>query len=272
MASRSIDIDIGSDMVRAVVTVPPSGSGPGILLFHEDDGHSEPARALAELFAEEGYVVLSPDFAGGAREALSTLLGTLRNLHEVNGGLAALGIGEGGAHALAAAAEGGVECAAIYYGTGLAAVIDRAGAIPCPVVFHFAAADPAGTAVRAMFETAFPSGYAEAYLYPAVDKSAASLALSRTLALFRRVLGPRYNLDKIWDRHTELEFATRDAETTMTTMVAEPYVNHVPVMTGGTGYGDAPLLQAPLHPDRAARFADRCRSAARSAPTASSMR
>ena len=70
------------------------------------------------------------------------------------------------------------------------------------------------------------------------DKSSFNLAYTRTLELLRRVLGPRYDLDKIWDRHTELEFATRDADETMTTMVAEPYVNHVPVMTGGTGYDE----------------------------------
>ena len=70
----------------------------------------------------------------------------------------------------------------------------------------------------------------------AYDKSSAELAYSRSLALLRRVLGPRYDLDTIWDRHTELEFATRNADETMRTMVAEPYVNHVPVMTGGTGH------------------------------------
>ena len=48
----------------------------------------------------------------------------------------------------------------------------------------------------------------------------------------------RFDLDTIWDRHTELEFATRNADETMTTMVPEPYVNHVPVMTGGTGWAE----------------------------------
>lgn len=43
------------------------------------------------------------------------------------------------------------------------------------------------------------------------------------------------DLIALWDRHCELEFTARDAATTMTTMVAEPYVNHVPTMTGGVG-------------------------------------
>lgn len=35
-----------------------------------------------------------------------------------------------------------------------------------------------------------------------------------------------------------LEFATKDAAATMRTMVAEPYVNHVPTLTGGIGQQD----------------------------------
>lgn len=35
-----------------------------------------------------------------------------------------------------------------------------------------------------------------------------------------------------------MEFVTKDADATMSTMVAEPYVNHVPTMTGGIGYED----------------------------------
>ena len=35
-----------------------------------------------------------------------------------------------------------------------------------------------------------------------------------------------------------MEFAIKDADATMATMVAEPYVNHVPTCTGGIGYND----------------------------------
>jgi len=42
-------------------------------------------------------------------------------------------------------------------------------------------------------------------------------------------------LIRLWQRHTELEFAIRDAAATVATMTAENYVNHVPVMTGGRG-------------------------------------
>jgi carboxymethylenebutenolidase len=62
------------------------------------------------------------------------------------------------------------------------------------------------------------------------------MAYSRTLAVLRRELGPIYDLTRLWEAHTYHEFATRDVDATMATMVAEPYVNHVPTMTGGVGH------------------------------------
>jgi carboxymethylenebutenolidase len=42
-------------------------------------------------------------------------------------------------------------------------------------------------------------------------------------------------LQTLWERHVELEFSTQDAAQTLTTMVEDAYVNHVPVLTGGVG-------------------------------------
>jgi carboxymethylenebutenolidase len=39
-----------------------------------------------------------------------------------------------------------------------------------------------------------------------------------------------------WDEHIGYEFSTRDVSSTIATMVADAYVNHVPVMTGGYGH------------------------------------
>jgi carboxymethylenebutenolidase len=46
------------------------------------------------------------------------------------------------------------------------------------------------------------------------------------------------NLDLValWVDHCRCEFETRDVNATMATMVAQPYVNHIPTMTGGVGY------------------------------------
>jgi carboxymethylenebutenolidase len=70
---------------------------------------------------------------------------------------------------------------------------------------------------------------------PDFNRAAANLAHSRTIALLRRVLGPHYDLEALWEAHTRYEFETRDVAATMATMVDEPYVNHVPTMTGGVG-------------------------------------
>ena len=49
----------------------------------------------------------------------------------------------------------------------------------------------------------------------------------------------------VFDDHVAAEFVDMDLDATMATMTADPYVNHVPVMTGGVGlegvrqfYGD----------------------------------
>lgn len=40
---------------------------------------------------------------------------------------------------------------------------------------------------------------------------------------------------EIWGKHTMCEFESKDTDETMRTMTGDPHVNHVPVMTGGTG-------------------------------------
>jgi carboxymethylenebutenolidase len=43
--------------------------------------------------------------------------------------------------------------------------------------------------------------------------------------------GPYFDLEEIWEEHTYYEFADRSVEHTMSTMVQEPYVNHVPTVS-----------------------------------------
>jgi hypothetical protein len=42
-------------------------------------------------------------------------------------------------------------------------------------------------------------------------------------------------LSDLWDQHLAAEFAMKDVERTLATMVPHPSVNHVPVMTGAIG-------------------------------------
>src|SRR5262245_20253667 len=45
----------------------------------------------------------------------------------------------------------------------------------------------------------------------------------------------RPDIGAVFDDHVAAEFLDMDLDATMATMTADPYVNHVPVMTGGVG-------------------------------------
>jgi len=72
----------------------------------------------------------------------------------------------------------------------------------------------------------------------------AELADLRSLEFFVRNLAgeglstAQQTLSAKWDEHVKYEFATRDTEDTLETMVPDAYVNHVPVMTGGVGHDE----------------------------------
>jgi carboxymethylenebutenolidase len=44
------------------------------------------------------------------------------------------------------------------------------------------------------------------------------------------------DIGAVFDEHIKCEFVDKDVDATMKTMVKEPYVHHVPVLTGGIGY------------------------------------
>lgn len=61
--------------------------------------------------------------------------------------------------------------------------------------------------------------------------SPAGVAHTRTLTFLKKHMkGPYFDLEAIWDEHTEFEFGNRSVANTMGTMVQEPYVNHIPTV------------------------------------------
>jgi carboxymethylenebutenolidase len=46
------------------------------------------------------------------------------------------------------------------------------------------------------------------------------------------------NLARVFDKHVNCEFEDKDVDATMQTMTKEPYVYHIPVLTGGMGYNE----------------------------------
>lgn len=283
MTGSFIDIqakDGGS--FKGYLSLPPAGSGPGLVVLQEIFGVNEAIRATADYFAEEGYVVLAPDmfwrlepmvelgyseadFAKAfdyfgrfdfakAVEDMTATVDHLKGMAEVTGKdgkqVAALGYCLGGKLAYLAAAHAGVDAAIGYYGVRIDQDLDLKDRITCPLLLHFGGADdhvPQDSVekIQAAFADrddvminvyegaphAFANRFRETY-----DKPAASMAHSRTIALLRSVVGPVYDLNHLWDMHCYYEFLTRDVDATMATMVPEPYVNHIPTMTGGVGY------------------------------------
>ena len=181
---------------------------------------------------------------------ISASVKTLRSRPEVVGKVGALGFCLGGRLAYLAAARSGVDCAVAYYGVTIDEYLNEASNINVPMALHFAENDQFAPMASVNNIQAALKDHVETkiFIYPGVDhgfsmnesvhfhKSTAQLAHQRSIALFRKTMGPHYDFSQLWDKHCEYEFATRDADATMETMVSEPYVNHIPTMTGGVGY------------------------------------
>ena len=196
------------------------------------------------------------DFAKAVEDMQATvehlrLMPEVKGLHDKKQ-VASLGYCLGGALSYQAAAHCGVDAAVSYYGVAIEKQLGLKDNIKCPMLLHFGGADEhvpmeGVDQIKAAFEDrddvlinvyegaphAFANRFRETY-----DKLAAGMAHSRTIALLRSVMGPKYDLETLWDMHCYYEFVTRDVDATIGTMVPEPYVNHIPTMTGGVGRKD----------------------------------
>lgn len=99
---------------------------------------------------------------------------------------------------------------------------------------------PEGFGAGGIGELAYPSyvyedaepGFAE-HDVQEYDKVASRLSWSRSLSTVRKAFGIEIDIERVWEEHVELEFATKDADRTMETMVRNPYVNHVSLRNRG---------------------------------------
>src|SRR5580704_11977100 len=170
MAGQWIDIAAADGgTFKGYLTIPASGSGPGILLLQEIFGVNSSMREVADYYAEEGYVVLAPDLfwrlepgielgyseadfnkafgyyqrfdANQSIKDTADALKVLRARAECIGKVGALGFCLGGKLAYLTAARTDVDCAVCYYGVGIEADLGEAAQIKGPIVFHFAELD-----------------------------------------------------------------------------------------------------------------------------------
>jgi carboxymethylenebutenolidase len=180
----------------------------------------------------------------------------LRRDASCNGRVGAVGFCLGGKLAWLLSVRFKPDCAVSYYGVGVEKAMEEAGNLSSPMMLHIAKQDqycpPA--AQKQIHEVLDQNPLVTIHDYPEQDHAfgrpggehydakAAELANLRTLEFFVRNLGSeglasaQKSLSDRWDEHVKYEFATRNTEDTLETMVPDAYVNHVPVMTGGVGH------------------------------------
>jgi carboxymethylenebutenolidase len=196
MTSQWIKIDAASGgTYEAYLSLPPRGRGPGLVLFQEIFGVNRHIRAVADQYALDGYVVLAPDvfwrqaprielgYEGAERERgmqllkeadhgaivgdIKTTVAALRARSESSGKIGAIGYCFGGRLAYMAAAAAGVDAASSFYGGGIHDNLDKAGAVRCPIQFHYAERDDhIPLAAVEKVKAAFADKTAEVHVYP----------------------------------------------------------------------------------------------------------
>ncbi|MDQ6773295.1 MAG: dienelactone hydrolase family protein [Candidatus Dormibacteraeota bacterium] len=153
------------------LALPPSGSGPGMVVVQEIFGLTDYIKGACERLADLGYVALAPDLYwrlspgvvlderrpgaleeaygymarldfGQACDDAAAALEHLRGLPEVSGGRAGiLGFCLGGGVAYMVAASSDPAVCVSYYGSAIPSALDRAGSVRCPILFQFGGAD-----------------------------------------------------------------------------------------------------------------------------------
>lgn len=150
------------------------------------------------------------------------------------------------------------DCAVGYYGVSIEKSLAEAKNLKSPLLLHIAGKDQfcPPEAQAQIHATLDANPLATIHDYPAqghafgrfggdhYDGVAAELAHLRSLEFVVQNLAgaglssAQQTLSERWDEHVKYEFATRNTEDTLETMVVDSYVNHVPVMTGGVGHDE----------------------------------
>lgn len=241
--------------VGAYVAPPPSGAGPGLLVLHGAGGLDAACRALCDTYAEDGYAVLAVDLArharaGSPRDAVNDVAAARPALAPYLEAAAKTGVVGFGSNASAAGTLGAMGAVDAVVAFGTPAMADDPALwqkLACPAALHIAGAERAVEVAAPRLRNdrqprlrvhEYPD-CGERFYDPASDdhdRHARTVAHTRSLAVLRPALGPHYDFSTLLQEHLRHEFVTHDPDATMETMVAQPYVNHVPTLTGGVGH------------------------------------
>jgi carboxymethylenebutenolidase len=180
----------------------------------------------------------------------------LRGSSACSGRVGAVGFCMGGNLAYLLSVRFEPDCAVGYYGVSIEKGLGEANNLNRPLLLHIAERDKfCPPEAQAQIHEALDSNpLVKIHDYAGMDHAfgrtggehydaaAAELANLRSLEFFVSNLAgaglaaAQQTLSARWDDHVKYEFATRNTDDTLETMVADSYVNHVPVMTGGVGH------------------------------------
>jgi carboxymethylenebutenolidase len=193
-----------------------------------------------------------------AVEDAAAAMQLLRQHEACSGRVGAVGFCLGGNLAYLLSVRFKPDCAVGYHGVGIEKSLGEAGNLTRPLLLHIAGKDKfcPPEAQAEIHQTLDPNPLVTIHDYPERDHAFgrpggehyhaadAELANLRTLEFFvgqlagAGVSAALQSLSKKWDDHVKYEFATRNTDDTLETMVTDAYVNHVPVMTGGVGHDE----------------------------------
>ncbi|KAB8268090.1 LEA domain protein [Aspergillus minisclerotigenes] len=222
------------------------GRGPGLILILPD-GHSGVNREALEKngtppplskWAEEGYVVveiLTSALQSAPSEALNTGFLSIQRQKDFtsDGGVGLICYDPAAWRHIAGLDPFDKFKACVLY-SNLAEI-----EIPSlrPTLYHVHGKAAKGTREVKVYH--YDSASSSLFAIPGqnhFDYRLESISHTRNLTFLKsHMQGPNFDLEAIWDEHTYYELENRSVAKTMGTMVQEPYVNHIPTLTGGIG-------------------------------------
>jgi len=193
-----------------------------------------------------------------AVEDSAAAMNFLRQHPACSGRVGAVGFCLGGNLAYLLSVRFKPDCAVGYYGVSIEKSLDEAKNLTSPLMLHIAGQDKfcPPEAQAQIHEALDGNPLVTIHVYPDRDHAFGrlggdhyhaadtELAHLRSLEFFVTHLAgaglasAQQTLSSRWDDHVKYEFATRHTDDTLETMVADAYVNHVPVMTGGVGHDE----------------------------------
>jgi len=169
----TLTIQTADGKMEAYVAIPPSGSGPALVVIQEIFGVNKVMRDLTDGFAAQGFVAICPDLfwriepgiditdqspAEWARafELFKTFdvergvadiaetIAAIRHHPASTGKVGAVGYCLGGKLAFLTATRTDIDAAVGYYGVGLNELVEEATVITKPLLLHIAGKDEFG--------------------------------------------------------------------------------------------------------------------------------